>query len=437
MRGLLALRDGLARKVTSEPRLAGGEKRERSGGSGGGQGRVWGGWQAGAKGPGRGGEEQRTGVRGLGADLRAGQATQGLCSPESLAGPASPVPPEGAVCSDVLSTVAAGDGTRAPPGPVTLCWTREERGCPEHPAPASPEGLAPPAVCTPALQRSHSASRCKRDAPPTKGWGPGAVLRRRTLEPLYAVTPGGRLLSPSRSSRRLLEGHALLPCLPERWRASGVTRLLPPGGLHHFASDHQLAGVSHPHPAPAQGPSPGILASLSLSDGDREAPFVPSPEDREQAGFMAAGLVHRAGVGGEVLRGSRGRAPSSPHHSALVSCARTLLGRPEPQFLLLRTGASDGANLTGPGGEPGRLVHGRAQPGLSHRGGSSSASAHADRSWVPTRPRGTNGPPDAPAARRPCCQDCPASLSRNSPLWSNLEPTLSSATSQEPSLNPC
>lgn len=86
MRGLLALRDGLARKVTSEPRLAGGEKRERSGGSGGGQGRVWGGWQAGAKGPGRGGEEQRTGVRGLGADFRAGQATQGLCSPESLAG---------------------------------------------------------------------------------------------------------------------------------------------------------------------------------------------------------------------------------------------------------------------------------------------------------------------------------------------------------------
>lgn len=128
------------------------------------------------------------------------------------------------------------------------------------------------------------------------------------------MTPGGRLLSPSRSSRRLLEGHALLPCLPERWRASGVTRLLPPGGLHHFASDHQLAGVSHPHPAPAQGPSPGILASLSLSNGDREAPFVPSPEDREQAGFMAAGLVHRAGVGGEVLRGSRGLVPFSWAH---------------------------------------------------------------------------------------------------------------------------
>lgn len=43
-------------------------------------------------------------------------------------GPVSPVPPEGAVCSDVLSTATADDGTRALPGPVTLCWTREERG---------------------------------------------------------------------------------------------------------------------------------------------------------------------------------------------------------------------------------------------------------------------------------------------------------------------
>ena len=45
------------------------------------------------------------------------------------------------------------------------------------------------------------------------------------------MIPGGRPLSPSWSPWRLLEGHALLPRLPERWRASGVARLLPAEGL--------------------------------------------------------------------------------------------------------------------------------------------------------------------------------------------------------------
>ena len=89
MRGLLGLRDGLARKVTSEPRLAGGERCEWGGDSGGGQGRVWGHWRAGEKGPGWGGEEQGTGVWGLAADPSgSGPAgpllTQGF--PGSLAG---------------------------------------------------------------------------------------------------------------------------------------------------------------------------------------------------------------------------------------------------------------------------------------------------------------------------------------------------------------
>lgn len=68
MRCLLGLRDGLARKVRSEPRLAGGERWEWGGGSSGGQGRVWGACRAGEKGPGWGGEEQGTWVWGLAAD---------------------------------------------------------------------------------------------------------------------------------------------------------------------------------------------------------------------------------------------------------------------------------------------------------------------------------------------------------------------------------
>lgn len=108
------------------------------------------------------------------------------------------------------------------------------------------------------------------------------------------MTPGGRPLSPPGPHSVPWRDTHSCPASQSGWRASGVTRLLPPEGLHQFASDHQLAGVSHPHPAPAQGPSPGVLASLSLSDGDRQVPFVPSPEDREQAGFMAAGPVHRA-----------------------------------------------------------------------------------------------------------------------------------------------
>ena len=105
-----------------------------------------------------------------------------------------------------------------------------------------------------------------------------------------------------------------------------------------------------------------------------------------------------------------------------MSSVLTLLGRPEPQFLLLRTGASDGASLTGPGGSQG----GRPTDAPS-RGSHTGEARHqhrrrADRSWVPTRPRGTDGPPDAPATQRPCLQACPASLSRSSPLWSNLSP---------------
>lgn len=118
MRGLLGLRDGLARKVTSEPRLARGERRKWGGGSGGGQGGIW--WVGGLerRAPGRGGEEQGTGVRGLAADRQAGQATQGLCSPESLAG--------GPLCDLLLkvwgseSRWAGGRGRRQDPAMVQV-----------------------------------------------------------------------------------------------------------------------------------------------------------------------------------------------------------------------------------------------------------------------------------------------------------------------------
>ena len=168
---------------------------------------------------------------------------------------------------------------------------------PGTPGPCFPRGSGPacrvhtgPAKVTLGLQ-------VQRELPP-RGWGPGAILRRRAAGAPPCCDPWGQaaqpILVPTASP-----GRARTPAPPPRAVASlGGDKAASAGrSLHHFASDHQLAGVSHPHPAAAQGPSPGVLASLSLSNGDRQAPFVPSPEDREQTGFMATGPVHRAGGG--------------------------------------------------------------------------------------------------------------------------------------------
>lgn len=185
---------------------------------------------------------------------------------------------------------------------------------PGTPGPCFPRGSGPachvhtgPAKVTLGLQvQTGCPSQVQTELPP-RGWGPGAILRRRTAGAPPCCDPWGQaaqpLLVPMASP-----GRTRTPAPPPRAVASLGGGQAASGGrsLHHFASDHQLAGVSHPHPAPAQGPSPGVLASLSLSDGDRQAPFVPSPEDWEQAGFMAEGPVHRAGVRGEVPRGNRG-----------------------------------------------------------------------------------------------------------------------------------